>query len=91
MKPSRPRIRRTPEQWRQILDKFRASGLDRKTFCEQQGLRRESLRRAEHRLSQTEPAGMSFVEVSASPAEPTRGWDIELELGDGLVLRLARR
>jgi len=91
MKTSRPRIRRTPEQWRQILDEFNASGLDRKSFCERRGLRREALRRAELRLGLDAPRSMPFVEVSASPAEPVPGWDVELELGDGLVLRLARR
>lgn len=91
MKASRPRIRRTPKEWYTILEDLEASGLDRKAFCERKGLRREALRRAERRLRQTEPTEMSFVEVSTPPAAPMRGWDVELELGDGLVLRLARR
>lgn len=91
MKTSRRRIHRTPEQWREILDEFRTSGLDRKSFCERKGLRRESLRRAEIRLRRYAPVSIPFVEVAAPVAEPVRGWDMELELGDGLVLRLARR
>lgn len=91
MKTTRSRIRRTPEQWREILHEFRASGLDRKSFCERKGLRRESLRRAEIRLDHSEPVSMPFLELAAPAAEPVRGWDMELELGDGLVLRLARR
>lgn len=94
MKPSRRRIRRSPEQWREILDEFRASGLDRKHFCERKGLGREALRRAERRLAERDaPTPLSFVEVAAPlpEAEPGRAWDVELELGDGLVLRLARR
>lgn len=91
MKTSRPRIRRTAEQWHAILEEFGASDLDRKTFCERKGLRREALRRAELRLSQSEPVSMPFVELAAPAADPVRGWDVELDLGEGLVLRLARR
>lgn len=88
---SRPRIRRTPEQWRGILDEFKASGLDRKSFCERNGLRREALRRAELRLGVDAPTKMPFVEVAPLAGAASPAWDIELELGDGLVLRLARR
>lgn len=94
MKKSRPRVRRSREQWHKILDELETSGLDPKTFCERKGLRREALRRAERRLGREEPVTMPFVEVAAPPVvevDPSRGWDMELELGDGLVLRLARR
>lgn len=91
----RTRLRRSAQQWRRILDELETSGLDRKTFCERKGLRREALRRAERRLAadREAPAPLSFVEVAAPLAEveSSRAWDVELELGDGLVLRLARR
>lgn len=53
---SEPRryVRRSPQQWRQILDEFAASGLDRSTFCRERGLVRETLRQAERRLGSTE-------------------------------------
>lgn len=95
MAKTRTRVRRSTQQWRRILDELETSGLDRKTFCERKGLRREALRRAERRLAagREAPAPLSFVELAAPlpEAEPSRGWDVELELGDGLVLRLARR
>ena len=91
MTTSRRRIRRSPEQWEQILDELKASGLDRKAFCEQKGLRREALRRAERRLSGKASAKMPFVDIAPVGVVPGCGWEVELELGDGLVLRLARR
>jgi ATP-dependent helicase YprA (DUF1998 family) len=91
---SEPRryVRRSPQQWRQILDEFAASGLDRSTFCRERGLVRETLRQAERRLGSTEEQP-SFVELSPDLVNdlPERRWEIELEFGDGLVLRLARR
>lgn len=93
MKKSRPRVRRSAEQWRKIFDELEASGLDRKTFCERRGLGRETLRRAERRLEQGTAVSSRFVEVTPMPVgvEPSSGWDVELELGGGVVLRLARR
>jgi hypothetical protein len=89
----RPRIRRSPEQWHQILDELESSGLSRSAFCRQKGLLAETLRQAERRVGRHEQRAR-FVELS-SPAllddEPRRRWDIELELGDGVVLRLGRR
>ena len=62
---SEPRryVRRSPQQWRQILDEFAASGLDRSTFCRERGLVRETLRQAERRLGSTEEQP-SLVELS---------------------------
>jgi putative transposase len=93
MRKSRARVRRSAEQWRKIFDELQASGLDRKTFCERRGLGRETLRRAERRLERAASVRSRFVEVTPVPVvvEPSRGWDVELELGDGVVLRLARR
>jgi len=95
MNKSHTRVRRSPEQWRKLLDELETSGIDRKTFCQRYGLRVESLRRAQHRLAGRDALITPFVELM-TPEPPAcavtnNGWDIELELGDGLVLRLARR
>ena len=91
---SKPRryVRRSPEEWRRILDELAVSGLDRSTFCREKGLVRETLRQAEQRLGLNEQAA-TFVELSSEFVGHgvERSWDIELELGDGMVLRLARR
>lgn len=94
MNQSRTRVRRSPDQWRRLLEELEASGLDRKTFCQRKGLRMESLRRAQHRLARRAAPLTPFVELMP-PERPTsavsRDWDVELELGGGVVLRLARR
>jgi hypothetical protein len=86
-------VRRSPEEWRQILDELAASGLNRSTFCREKGVVRETLRQAEQRLGLNGQTG-TFVELSGEFVDhrgAARCWDVELELGDGVVLRLARR
>jgi len=93
MNKSRTRVRRTDEQWRGLIRELEDSGVDRRTFCQRKGFSMEALRRAQHRLARR-AAPAPFVELMP-PDRPisamSRDWDLELELGDGVVLRLARR
>ncbi|MCA9017623.1 MAG: hypothetical protein KDI27_05800 [Gammaproteobacteria bacterium] len=91
------RIQRTPEQWRVIFDRYRASGQTREQFCHEQDISlstfshwRTKLRRLI--VSQSQPANtLLFTELTSDeqPREST-GWDIELQLGTDVVLRLRR-
>ena len=87
------RRRRTASEWRGLISQFERGGQSRKEFCSSQGvslstfdLWRRKLRDApaqrEHRSESM------FVEVAQ--VEPTRSlsWDVELELGAGVVLRV---
>lgn len=92
MTSPRPYVRRSTQEWYALFEELDASGLDRSAFCREKGLVRETLRQAERRLREHEPRS-PFVELTGDlvNGDVGRGWDIELELGDGLVLRLARR
>lgn len=97
------RQRRTPAQWRELIERQAVSGLSQEAFCDREGLGRSTFTRWKSRLeskiaSGTEvPAASLFAELTAADAPPKAarghsgtGWDIELELGDGLCLRIRR-
>jgi hypothetical protein len=90
------RARRSREEWRALLERFEHSGQSREQFCHEQGLTLSSFARWRRMLGKTAAGGPSvggsplFVEFEA-PAHAARGsWDLELELGPGVVLRLRR-
>ena len=84
---SRPaRVVRSATEWTAIMEDFERSGLSRREFCESRGLSLKTFGNWRHRLGATGGTG-SFVEL-APPV--MSGWDVELELGDGVVLRVRR-
>ncbi len=84
---SRPsRVVRSATEWSTIMADFERSGMSRKRFCESLGLSPKTFSSWRCRLRPGGGKG-SFVEL-APPA--VSGWDVELELGDGVVLRVRR-
>jgi putative transposase len=94
--------RRSASEWRALLRAFAQSGMTRTQFCEHHGLSlstfawwRSHLRRESTAVSQTTPAPASALFVELAQAEQTvaavsANWDVELELGSGVFLRLRR-
>ena len=80
------RVVRSATEWAAIMADFERSGLSRRAFCESRELSLKTFANWRHRLGATGGKG-SFVEL-APPA--VSGWDVELELGDGVVLRVRR-
>ena len=82
------RTRRSAAEWRQIIGRHEASGQTVEEFCVAEGVSATAFWRWRRRLSEHNGAGTGglFVELGASPAT----WDVELELGAGVVLRLRR-
>ena len=84
---SRPApVVRSEAEWNSIMADFERSGLSRREFCESRGLSLKTFGNWRRRLCLGGGKG-SFVEL-APPA--VSGWDVELELGDGVVLRVRR-
>ena len=86
------RIRRSPDQWSQVISDQRASGLSQVEFCKREGIALSTFARWRHRLSGAEKATSGeapWIELSDLPGTRA-GWDIELDLGDGICLRLRR-
>jgi len=97
---------RTAAQRRELLERYARSGLSRRAFCAQEGIGESTLgawqRRLRNAASSTPEATQEralFTEISlqgtagghrpATPPAPC--WDVELDLGDGLCLRVRRR
>ena len=96
-------MRRTATQWRKLLEQFERSGQTRGGFCAAHGLALSTFDLWRRKLSAT-PAPVAearpeplFVELTP-PAAPqtsvgstgTGAWEVELDLGAGVVLRLRR-
>jgi transposase-like protein len=90
-------IRRSREQWRELVGRFEASGQTREDFCAEMGIGESTLRRWCSRLRERPPKASTgaavFVELPAE-AKGTDAlvppWEVELQLDAGVVLRLRR-
>ena len=91
----RRRVRRSKAEWHDLVTRFEASGQSRAAFCAEQGVVVSSFARWFQQLRPVRrraPAAMSdpvFVELAAERDRPLH-WDVELELGAGMVLRVRR-
>ena len=100
---TRHRARRTAAQWRKLVERFDRSGQTRGNFCATNGLALSTFDLWRRKLGETQAAADEalpeslFVELTKAtePAESpitagTGAWEVELELGAGVVLRLRR-
>lgn len=90
------RTRRTADQWHALISEQASSGMSQEAFCKDRRLALSTFANWKRRL-----ASDSVVEDEHAP-DPSRwvdlgslgggssGWDIELDLGDGVCLRLRR-
>lgn len=81
--------RRSREQWQQLLDEQRRSGLTQRQFCRSKDISVSSFQNWKRKLTQTGHDD-AWLEVGQIPLGTASGWDIELELGNGVMLRLRR-
>ena len=91
------RINRSRSQWQSLLDDFHRSGLTKLAFCKQRGVATSSLNRWQ-RMLEGQPESGDFVDVTEplslapAPASPSRdtnnAWQVELALGNDIVLRI---
>ena len=93
---SRTRVMRSQGQWKALLEEFNTSGLTKSAFCKKHRIATSSLYRWQQLLA--EHAGPTdFIDVtqplSSTPVPPPapsgdNDWQVELELGADVVLRL---
>ena len=92
----RARVMRTQEQWKALLEEFNSSGLTRAAFCKKHRIATSSLYRRQQ-LFGDQACDADFIDVTEPLANapkphpvPVRDndWQVELELGGGIVLRL---
>ena len=94
---TRRHIRRSREEWRELVARFEASGQTREEFCAEMGIGESTLRRWCSRFRKQSPAASCgtpvFVELSAeekNASASVQPWEVELQLDAGVVLRLRR-
>jgi len=90
--------RRTAGQWQALLERQAASGQSIEAFCRSESLTTASFYRWRKQLSQVQGAEQLSNSVPSSPAPfldlgalggcAGEGWELELALGSGVVLRL---
>ncbi|WP_419649563.1 IS66 family insertion sequence element accessory protein TnpA [Thiolapillus sp.] len=93
--------RRSRTEWQALIDEQIASGLTQKAFCGQQGIslatfsywRRKLQAESSSTATPTSPSIdtvslADWIELPTQGSATDGGWQIELELGSGLCLRL---
>lgn len=83
------RTRRTSRQWQQIVDRHADSGQSARQYCQINSLSYPVFRKWRKQLSSEPQASLIDLTALVAPTRQT-GWDIELDLGDGMALRLRR-
>ncbi len=92
----RTRTRRSEDEWRELFVRFEHGGQSREQFCADEGLAVSTFSRWRQRmrLQGHEDAKLSseavFVELSSTdaPDAVASPWDVELQLGKSMFLRL---
>ncbi|MDA1073865.1 MAG: hypothetical protein O3A63_03765 [Proteobacteria bacterium] len=87
------RRRRSASEWSSIVADFRESGLSARAFCHETDVALSTftkwLRR--QRLVETTPTAPRFVALEGEVSPSVSSWEMELDLGDGMTLRLRRQ
>jgi hypothetical protein len=96
-------VRRSRREWESLIARAERSALSVSAFCAAQGISTASFYLWRKRLAgevlrgQPVPAGTRFLDLGELEVDPGEAgdhagdWDVELALGDGVVLRLRRR
>jgi hypothetical protein len=84
------RPRRSRDEWQRLIEKQAASGQTQAVFCAEHGISVASLQNWKRRLAAPDEAPAPWFELGTLADAKSTGWDIELDLGDGICLRLRR-
>ncbi len=83
------RMRRSRDEWQQLIDEQTDSGQTQAAFCAANGIGVGSFQNWKRRLA-AEVSPEPWLELGTLAQQGTSAWDVELELGDGICLRLRR-
>jgi len=87
------RIRRSQTEWQRLIDDQTNSGQTQAAFCAANGISVASFQNWKRRLAAESPATAPtepWLELGTVAQRGASAWDIELDLGEGLCLRLHR-
>jgi len=80
-------VQRSAAQWGEIIARYRQSGRASRDFCAAEGLVLRTFEKWERRLRRKEGTKGQFVEL-ASPPRENGPWAVEVELPNGVWLRV---
>ena len=88
----RRHIRRSRNHWQQLIDEQARSGLSQRAFCAARALSVKSFQHWKRQLAAPVAAlPAAWLDLGALPERPAAvAWDLELDLGAGVCLRLRR-
>ncbi len=84
------RVRRSESEWREIFRRFDESALTPEAFCAEHDIVLSSFIRWRKKLQAAPVAAPEPMFVELTPKHEATPWEVELELGTGVVLRLRR-
>lgn len=92
---SNQRRRRSVSEWSSIVADHRVSGLSAQAYCDRSDLALSTFTKWRRRMRvQAKSSESGFVavgcETQVEQTNSTPRWDLELDLGDGMALRLRR-
>jgi len=86
--------RRNKEQWQELIEEQQSSGLSQKDFCQQKGLSKGTFVNWKRKLKGEKREGISstppWIELPPTIPATNSRWHIELDLGNGVCLRLSQ-
>jgi transposase-like protein len=85
------RSSRSGADWERLLAAYEQRTVTREVFCAEAGVSPSTLDYWRKKLRDQGSASGGFIELVAGNEGERSCWDVELALGDGVVLRVARR
>jgi len=85
----RRRIRRSEAEWQRLINEQADSGQTQAAFCAANGISVAGFQNWKRRLA-AEGSPEPWLELGSLAQQSTSAWDIELQLGDGICIRLRR-
>jgi len=80
-------VQRSAARWREIIMRYRQSGLARKEFCAQEGVTFRTFEEWERRQRRAKRGKGQFVEIPAPSVTPNP-WAVEVEFPTGVRLQV---
>ena len=87
----RRRRRRTRSQWSRLMNEQASSGLSQQAFCTQHNLGLSTFCKWRRVLERVDVSPVGFVEIPLAGVDSKPGFELELELGEGMRFRFRRR
>ena len=84
------RVRRSRDEWQRLINEQVASVQTQATFCAQRGISVSSFSYWRRRLLGEAESPVPWVDLGSLPTSSSGSWDVELDLGEGICLRLRR-